>query len=141
MASLSEQLPAGCELISVSLAKPKMSFQPCLATYVLLIRHEYVDDKLTARIERLLARESLNLQRQIDVRNSIRLGGRNLKLKNVNVRPFLESVELNDKDIVVKCIITSAGSIRVDEILSLLELDTEKLAGPVRRTNIEWKNN
>jgi len=140
-ASLSEQLPAGCELISVSLAKPEMSFQPCLATYVLPIRQEYVDDKLPARIERLIASESLNLQRQIDVRNSIRLGGRNLKFRNVDVRPFLESVELDDKGIVVECVISSAGSIRVDEILNLLELDAEKLAAPVRRTNIEWKNN
>jgi hypothetical protein len=141
MASLSEQLPAGCELISVSLAKPKTSFQPCLATYVLPIRQEYVDDKLKASVERLLASDNLNLQRQIEARNSIRLGGRNLKFKNLDVRPFLKSIELDDKGIVVQCIITPAGSIRVDEILDLLELDAEKLAGPIRRTNVQWKNN
>ena len=140
-ASLSEQLPAGCELISLSLAKPKTSFQPCLATYVLPIRQEYVDDKLTARIKRLLASESLNLQRQIDVRKSIRLRGPTCRFRNVDVRPFLKSIELDDKGIVVECVITSAGSIRVDEISNLLELDAEKLAGAVRRTNIEWKNN
>ena len=140
-ARLSEQLPAGCELISLSLAKPKTSFQPCLATYVLPIRQEYVDDKLKAVVQRLLASDSLNLQRQIEARNSIRRGGRNLKFKNMDVRPFLKSVELYDKGIVVECTISSAGSIRVDEILNLLELDAEKLAGPVRRTNIEWKNN
>jgi hypothetical protein len=129
-ASLSEQLPAGCELISVSLAEPKTSFQPCLATYVLPIRKECVDDKLTAGIECLLASEALFVNR--DTRHGV---------KNVDVRPFLESVELDDKGIVVECVITPAGSIRVDEILNLFELDAEKLAGPVRRTNIEWKNN
>ena len=129
-ASLSEQLPAGCELISVSLAKPKTSFQPCLATYVLPIRQEYVDDKLTARIECLLASETLFVNRDTGHR-----------VKNVDVRPFLESVEVDNKGIIVECIISSAGSIRVDEILNLLDLDVEKLAGPVRRTNIEWKNN
>ena len=129
-AGLSEQLPAGCELISVSLAKPKTSFQPCSATYALTIRKDYVDDKLKARIERLLASEALFVKR--DTRH---------RIKNVDVRPFVKSVELDNKDIVVECIISSAGSIRVDEILNLLELDAEKLAGPVRRTNIAWKNN
>ena len=27
---------------------------------------------------------------------------------------------------------------RVDEILKLLELDVEKLAAPIRRTNVQW---
>ena len=130
---LSAQLPAGCELLSVSLAEPNTSFQPCFATYVLPMRQEYVDDRLTVRTERLLASESLSLRRQTD--------GRNLKFKDVDVRPFLKSIELDDKGIVVECVISSAGSIRVDEILNLLELDVEKLAGPVRRANIEWKNN
>lgn len=132
-ARLSEQLPGGCELLSVNLAEPSTSFQPCFATYVLPMQQEYVDDTLKARVERLLGSDSLNLQRQIEERNS--------RFKNVDVRPFLESIELDCKDIVVGCRITSAGSIRVDEILNLLELDVEKLAGPVRRTNIEWKNN
>lgn len=138
---LAEQLPAGCELISVSLAKPKTSFQPCLATYVLPMKQEYVDDKLKGRIECLLASRTLELPRQSHVRNSIHHGGRNSKSRNVDVRPFLKSVGLDDKGIAVECIISSAGSIRVDEILNLLELDPEKLTGPVRRTNIEWKNN
>ncbi len=129
-ARLSEQLPGGCELISVSLATPDRSFQPSLATYTLPLQQKYLNDRLTARIERLLASDSLFVNR--DTRH---------RVKNIDVRPFLESVELDDKGIVVECIITSAGSIRVDEILNLLELDAEKLAGPVRRTNIKWKNN
>jgi hypothetical protein len=137
MASLSEQLPAGCELISVCLAGPKMSFQPCSATYVLPIQQEYDDDKLTARIGRLLASDSLCVTRDSGAMSR----GTRHSIKNVDVRPFLKSIELHDKDVVVECVITSAGSIRVDEILNLLELDAENLTGPVRRTNIEWKNN
>jgi hypothetical protein len=43
--------------------------------------------------------------------------------------------------VIVECSVSSAGSIRVDEILKLLELDTEKLAGPIRRTAVGWQSN
>ena len=132
-AELADQLPVGCELLSVSVAKANASFQPCLATYTLAIRREDVDEKLRTRIERLLASESLNIQRRMDAKNS--------KFKNVDVRSFLKSIELDDKDIVVECKISSAGTIRVEEILKLLELNVEKLAAPIRRTKVQWQSN
>lgn len=131
-ADLSGQLPAGCELLSVSAAKVSASFQPCLATYVLAVRKEYLNEKLKTRIKGLLGSESLNLQRRIDTKNS--------KFKNVDVRPFLKSIEFdNNGGIVVECKISSAGTIRVEEILKLLELDVEELARPIRRTNVQWQ--
>ncbi|MHC4488481.1 MAG: hypothetical protein ACYS9C_02770, partial [Planctomycetota bacterium] len=56
----------------------------------------------------------------------------------VDVRGFLESIELDERGIVVECKISSAGSIRVEEILKLLELDVENLAAPIRRTNVQF---
>ena len=53
--------------------------------------------------------------------------------------PFLKSIKLDNRNIAVECKISSAGSIRVDEILKLLELDVEKLEAPVRRTNVQWQ--
>jgi hypothetical protein len=41
----------------------------------------------------------------------------------------------------VECRISPAGSIRVDEIVGLLELDEGKLAGPIRRTDVQWLSN
>ncbi len=131
-ARLSEQLPEGCELLSVSVTNAKTSFQPSLATYVLVVRREYLNEKLKATIKRLLASESLNLQRRIDAKGNIR---------NVDVRGFLKSIALDGRSITVECNISSTGSIRVEEILKLLELDVEKLAAPIRRTNIKWQSN
>ncbi len=132
-ATLSKQLPEGCELLSVNVAQPGTSFQPCSATYVLAVRKEYLNKQLKTTIERLLASESISVQRQIDKRNS--------RIKNIDVRGFLESIELDRDGIIVKCKISLAGSIRVDEILKLLELDVEKLASPIRRTTVQWKSN
>jgi len=51
----------------------------------------------------------------------------------------LKSIVLKDRCIVVECKISSAGSIRVEEILNLLELDVENLAAPIRRTSVRWQ--
>lgn len=129
---LSEQLPEGCELISVSTAQAGKSLQPRLATYVFEVLLEYLNEGLRTRIEHLLASESLSIQRQTDRKNS--------KLKNVDVRKFLKSIKLDNRSIIVECNISSAGSIRMEEILRLLELDEAKLASPIRRTNVQWQD-
>jgi len=130
---LSEQLPENFELVSVEVTKAKSAPQPRAATYVLDVRQEYVNEKLKAGIERVLASESLNVQRKIH--------GKDSRQRTVDVRVFLESIELNERGIVVECKISSAGSIRVEEILKLLELDVENLAAPIRRTNVQWRSN
>lgn len=130
---LSGQLPKDCVLLSVEAAEANVSYQPDSAAYIFSVPPEYINEKLKAVIERLLASESLNLQRRVDAKN--------LKFKNVDVRPFLKSIETGDKAIVVECKISSAGTVRVDEILKLLELDTDKLTAPIRRTNVKWQVN
>lgn len=144
-ARLSEQLPAGSELLSVSATETKKSFQPKLATYKVALHKDKellqdkgkeearkdFDEKLKARIKRLLASEALNLQRRVDAKGNIR---------NVDVRPFLESIEFDGSDVIIECKISNAGSIRVDEILRLLDLHAGNLTAPIRRTKIEWKN-
>ena len=137
-AELSAQLPEGCELISVNTAQTGRSFQPCSATYVFAVLSEYLNEGLTAKIESLLASDSLIVQRQIEKKNS-RFKTQNSKLKNVDVRKFLKSIILDDRVIIVECNISSAGSIRIEEILKLLELDEGKLASPIKRTNVQWQ--
>ena len=130
---LAAQLPDGCQLLSVSIAGAGKSFQPCSATYVLPVRQEYLNETLQATVERLLRSESLGVRRRTDAKGS--------RVKNVDVRSFLKSIELDNRGIIVECRISPAGSIRVDEILGLLELDENKLAAPIRRTNVQWQDN
>lgn len=129
-AELSAQLPEGLELLSVCIAPPGASYQPRSATYLFALGPEHLNDERKAIIERLLASESLDVRRQTGARGS--------RIKNINVRPFLTSIETDDHGIIVKCSISGAGSIRVDEVLSLLELDESMLTGPVRRTGVQW---
>jgi hypothetical protein len=127
-------------MLSVSVVNANTSFQPCSATYVLVVRKEYVNEELKATIKRLLACESLCIQRRITRKKSGTVR-RESTVKNIDVRGFLESIELDPGGIIVKCKVTPAGSVRLDEILRLLELDVKKLALPVRRTSVQWKCN
>jgi radical SAM-linked protein len=131
-AELSAQLPEDLELVSVRVARPGASYQPRSATYLLALGPKYLNDKLKATIGRVLASESLDVRRKTGA-------ARSLRVKNINVRPFLTSIETDEQGIIVECSISSAGSIRVDEILGLLELDESMLAGPVRRTAVQWR--
>ena len=125
-------------MLSVNVAEASASFQPCSATYVLTVREEYLNEQLKATIERLLASECLNVQRPVGKKKSSSKH-RASSSKNIDVRGFLESIELDRGGIIVKCKISLAGSIRVDEILELLKLDAEKLALPIRRTSVKWQ--
>jgi hypothetical protein len=133
-------------LLSVDVAKAKMSFRAAETAYVLSVRCEYVDDKMTERIAHLLESESLKLERTVDAAGNTR---------PVDVRGYLKSIKVEGGDedtvlpqagqkavtMIVECRISPAGSIRVDEILELLELDTEKMTAPIRRQNVKWQDN
>lgn len=137
-AALSKQLPEGCELLSVEVPEAKSAPQPRCVTYILSLRPEYADDRLKETIKHLSERKHIIVERKIDA-EKLKIENRKSKIKEVDVRPFLESVELDNRGIVIKCKITSAGSIRVDEILKLLEIDVEKLTAPIKRTNVQWQ--
>ena len=130
--ALTAQLPEGCELLSVNIARTESPFQPRSATYVLPARQEYLNEKLQSTTERLLASENLYVRRRVDAKGS--------RVKNVDVRGFLKSIKLDRRGIIVECRIDPVGSIRIDEILGLLELDESKLSGPIRRTSVQWRS-
>jgi hypothetical protein len=135
MAGLSEQVPEGIELLSVSLAETNTSFQPNSATYIIMVLPEYLNGTIKARIERLLANKSLFVNRE---------SGHNSRgvpdaVKEIDVRPFLKSINLDNNSIIVQYEISPAGSIRADEILELLEIEAIMLAAPIKRTNVQWQ--
>jgi radical SAM-linked protein len=132
---LSAQLPEGCDVFSVRIVEDNASIQPRLVTYLLVVREEYLNEELKATIKRLLASDSLIIQRKTKM--SSRFGSE--AVKNIDVRDFLKSIKLAGNSIIVECEIGRTGSIRVDEILNLLGLDIRELAEPVRRTNVQWQ--
>ena len=130
-ADLAGQLPDGCELLSVEVAESNVSFQPVSATYILSVTPDFIEGGGKSRIESLMQSNTCNIQRRTNPKNP--------RVKNINVRPFLKSIEIKDGQIMVECEISPDGTIRVEEILKLLELGEEKLTAPITRTNVQWQ--
>ncbi len=130
---LGKELPAGIELAGVEAAKGKVSFTAASARYVLAVRKEYAGEELKAKIEKLMASESFIIERYYEPGSS--------KFKRVDAREFIKSVTMEGGSVNVECKISSAGAIRVEEILKVLGLDAAQLAAPVRRRNVVWEEN
>ena len=130
-ARLADQLPRGCEMISATAVRGGKTPLPRSASYRLTVAPEYIGDELKNKINNLLAADSLILRR--------RAGKKASRSKDVDVRGFVKSIELDDGCVSVECEITSTGSIRMEEILDILGLDFEKLAEPIKRKAVSWQ--
>ncbi|MBN2590606.1 MAG: DUF2344 domain-containing protein [Sedimentisphaerales bacterium] len=127
--NLSAQLPEGFILKEVRVVRDKPHFQECYASYIFTISPEEINKNIEKRINSLLTNESLVIERSINKKNIS---------KKIDVRGFLFSIMTEQNSIIVRCKISSAGSIRIQEIMELLELDAEKLVCPIKRTNVQW---
>jgi radical SAM-linked protein len=128
--ALRGELPDGIEIVSVETSQAKNVPEPISARYIMKVQEQGIDDGVRKRISEILAGEKVIVNRRT---------GEDSRTKPVDVRPFLESIKAEQGQVAVDCKISQAGTIRVDEILGLLQLKTADLTGPVRRTNVQWK--
>lgn len=131
--ALAEELPADVIVHSVSVVKSNARFHPNQAQYALTVR----SDRLSALKETLKTRI-------IEIQDSERLTIERIRPnqpqgRRIDVRPFVKSIELRDGCVVAECFVSNAGTIRVDEIMTLLDLTPEDLDGPVRRPHVAWE--
>ena len=122
-------MPAGFELTSAETLGPDVSFQKGRAVYEISINKDESVELLKERASLLMANDSLKLQRRLDAHG---------RTKTVDVRGYLASIEVIDNKVVVNARFSPKGSIRVDEILNLLEINVANLDGPVTRTKVLW---
>jgi hypothetical protein len=130
---LAAQMPQRFEVLSAKTESHRMTFQPRQVTYLFRLRpmSEYETKTLTSTACRLTESRALNIRRWHG-----EPGG---KSRMLDVRPFIESIKVEAPNLIVCCKVSGDGSIRVDEILGLLELDVSMLAAPVRRTAVKWE--
>jgi radical SAM-linked protein len=128
--SLKAALPEGIEIISVQTSQAKNIPEPISARYVMKVQRDKIDDGARKHITDVLTGDKLIVNRRT---------GEDSRTKPVNVRPFIESIEIEQDRVAINCKITPGGTIRIDEILGLLQLSIADLTGPVRRTDVQWK--
>lgn len=127
---LSEELVQGLDVLEGRVSGSRRAPRPASARYIISVADGCSRDDLRARIEAVMASERLEVVREFAK------GGRR---KHLNVRGYIETIELEGSKVTVRCKISLSGSIRVDEVLSALGLDESGLAVPVVRTEVDWQ--
>ncbi len=132
ISKLSVQMPEGCSLLSGRLAESIPA--PQKARYYFPIKQSegsMLREEIQGAAERIMSADTVILTRQQD--------SKGFRIKDIDVRPFLDSVKFDDNGITVDCKVTYYGTIRVEEIMKMLGIEVEFLAAPVRRTNVQWQ--
>ncbi|MBN2133042.1 MAG: DUF2344 domain-containing protein [Sedimentisphaerales bacterium] len=129
--TLGRVVPEGIEVVSVRLMASKVSFRCGSAVYALPLHGSGPEraDERNKKVERVLTSECLTVERKSPKSRGARL---------IDVRPFLKSIELKDDCLTVECEVTASGSVRVDEMMRILGVEADDLAGPIRRTRVQW---
>jgi hypothetical protein len=129
-------MPQGCEITSVELLPGKVSYQPISVVYVFSLACSNGDERIGTAVEdlrrTLAAGDELVVQRRSHPTKPAR---------RIDIISYIDSVETEPTGLEVKCNITGAGTVRPDEILQLLQIDSWQLLGPVKRKSVQWRRN
>lgn len=134
---INTELPCGCEIIDIDITtRGETSFQPISAEYVFTLTDSKDVEKTKDSIEQL--RRSIEGENPVTVQ---RWAGKNKARRRIDIGPYIDSIECRGLAIVVRCNITQAGSVRVDEILELLQIKPSMIAEPIERRGVQWTDN
>ena len=93
-------------MTSAEIVNRSRSFQRAFVTYLIAIQDDSFKNSLTEKVKSLLKAQQLILHRTA--------GGKG-KSRSIDVRPFLESIDVSADEITIRCIFTPSGTVRVDE--------------------------
>lgn len=130
--ALAHELPGDIVIDSVSMVEPNARIQPRWAEYVFSLQEEEraaTIERIENRIAEIRDIERLTIERATPNQREGR---------RIDVKPFIESIRVEDGRVVARCHVSNAGTIRVDEIMTLLELTPGDLDGPIRRAHVAW---
>jgi radical SAM-linked protein len=127
-ATLAPQLPTGCELRNVIAPAARATPQALGATYELDLDSS-VATEVRPRIEALLARPSVLVEREY---------GPDKPARPVDIRPFIESVELEGCCLRIGLRYAAQRTARPSEVANELGLAAETCNGWFRRADVQW---
>ncbi len=129
---LKSEVPVGCEIVEIIWPVRYKSVHAVAATYAFGLREDLPSQDraiLARRIDAFAVDEDFMVERNYG-------GGR--KRRQVNLRDFVEHIEVKGDTVFIRCSVSNAGSARVDEMMYLLGLCRRDLNGPVKRVRVEW---
>ena len=130
------QLPQDCEIMSVEVIEQRVSYEPVSVVYVFTLGDLAGDEEVKVMVDgvrrAISGDEELIVERQASKGKGIR---------KIDVGRYINTIEYKEGTVAVKCNITPSGTVRIDEILQLLQIDRRHLSVPVKRKSVEWSCN
>ena len=129
-ARLSEQMPTGIHIRSGRILDPGDSCQPKLVRY--RITAEGVDRKLMeCNAARMLRPEPLHYRRFVH---------KDSRHVRIDLRPYIESIDVSDGYVDVTLIVTAGGSAKPAEICDELGIGSRDVNHLIQRLEIVWQD-
>lgn len=129
--ALDVQLPRGIGLRAFYVVPGKITLYPRGFTCSFSLGSSGAQDRVQAKIPELMARERLLIERTNPKKPN--------KTKQIDIRPYIASMEIVNQVLQVNCVIRDTGTVRIEEILMSLGLDRTDLDGPVQRDHLTWQ--
>ena len=127
---IAEQMPEGLELVSVEITTNPVTYQPVEVEYLVKPAGKGADiQKIN---ERIGSGGEIPIERTINKEGDV---------KTVDVAKFLKSFEIVQVGVRVSCKVLPTGTIRPDEILRLLNMDSCEISDSITRKKIIWQTN
>lgn len=134
--SLSAQMPEGCDILEVRVENGRVSYSAGEVLYVFSLNEGFdisqLEQSLCVLLDRISRRRNIVIERILGDRKGVR---------NIEVGKYILGARYEGMQVEVRCLITSGGTIRVDEILQLLGLNQRSVCGTVCRKSVQWIEN
>ncbi|MHC4551362.1 MAG: TIGR03936 family radical SAM-associated protein [Planctomycetota bacterium] len=132
--ALQSQLPDGCRVVDVQCLEGKQVFHAAGVGYVFMLNaaaDESLQQHWQACQNALAAGGCIEIQRY---------RAKKRKWEAFDLSPFVQQLEFGENCVEVRCHVSQAGTVRVDELMGWLNLTISMLSEPVCRTAIQWRS-
>ncbi|MHC5061258.1 MAG: TIGR03936 family radical SAM-associated protein [Planctomycetota bacterium] len=133
---LCRYVPQGCEITSVELMDGKVSYQPVSVVYEFSLAPSAGVKDIDSAVEGLQRALAAGVELFV-----LRCRHKASSPQNKDVSKYIDSIGREQNKFTVKCNITGSGTVKIDEILQLLQIDSSRAWGSVKRKHVQWRNN
>lgn len=131
---MQEQLGDEFEITDVEVVPGRVRPQAVKAAYAFTF--SCPNDALKSRVEEIKGKIGSGEELFVT-----RTGGKNKMPRQINVLPYIDSVDYEDTELCVWCNISGGGTVRLEELVEVLQIEKPMLAVPITRKQVLWKTN
>jgi len=129
---LSKQLPEGCEVTGAGVVSGRISPKAVKVEYLFLLSEQNNVDENIKKIKIKIAANEQLLVDRIDKKGAVR---------KIDVASYIDSVEYDGRELSIRCVVTGGGTVRIEELFDIFQIDKFVLLSPVKRKQVLWEMN